>query len=969
MNPSQLPDVTATPAEPGHTRLSRRRLPIRIHITTAFTLLLLLVAGTLGWLAYQRTASILEKSTAELALRAAHEAALELDRILAPVQTSVRLLTVDESLTSAGLEAHLSALPTYIEALKTAPAVVAFYCGDLAGNYFLARRLLDEEDRQRFAAPAATHYLVQSIDRGPDTADSLYIFFDVNLRELGRVHAPGGLDFDPRQRPWFKLASERDGLVMTAPYTFFTTQKRGLTLASRTVGGRTVFGADVRLDTLSALLTHLRITPGSRLVLRNGQGHPLASDTIPEDPPDGGDPDALLAKLNKDSPSLVAAGGSWRLDLAGVTWYLATLHLPLGDDQDTYLSVAVPEAEMLSEAHSLRGQSLLLVLVLLLLSLPVAIWLARRIAQPLSTLVRETETIRSFDLASPIQVESFIFEVDELAATLRHAKTTLAHFLDIITRLTNEPDFNRLMPELLRATTETAQADGGLLFLMAAGKGPPRPMAGLWDSQPLDLDDLPSDGDAFSCQAALARGQTLALKAQEADRARFGLPPLDAVSLPLFNRARDPIGVLVLLSRQGLDPARIRFMEALSGFAAVALETRELIATQKALFQSFIRMMAAAIDAKSPYTGGHCARVPEVVKLLAEAVCRQSAGPYADFSMNADQWEALHIAAWLHDCGKVTTPEYVVDKATKLETLYDRIHEVRMRFEVLKRDAEIDHLRALAAGADPESARAERDAAWQQLDDDFAFVAACNQGGEFMAPDRIARLRDIATRTWLRTLDDRLGISAEEGRRRAAEPEAHLPAREPLLGDRPAHRFERPANERFGPDNPWGIAMPVPDLLYDRGELKNLMIARGTLGDEERYKINEHIIQTIMMLTALPFPHHLAEVPEIASGHHERMDGRGYPRGLTGDRMSPLARMMAIADVFEALTASDRPYKPAKTLSQSLEIMKKMAEEGHIDRELFRIFLDSGVGQRYAERFLAPAQRDTSAGDAFMPRP
>ncbi|MBP8197455.1 MAG: hypothetical protein KAX64_02740 [Chromatiaceae bacterium] len=525
------------------------------------------------------------------------------------------------------------------------------------------------------------------------------------------------------------------------------------------------------------------------------------------------------------------------------------------------------------------------------------------------------------------------------------------------------------MPELLRATTETAQADGGLLFLMAAGKGPPRPMAGLWDSQPLDLDDLPSDGDAFSCQAALARGQTLALKAQEADRARFGLPPLDAVSLPLFNRARDPIGVLVLLSRQGLDPARIRFMEALSGFAAVALETRELIATQKALFESFIRMMAAAIDAKSPYTGGHCARVPEVVKLLAEAVCRQSAGPYADFTMNPDQWEALHIAAWLHDCGKVTTPEYVVDKATKLETLYDRIHEVRMRFEVLKRDAEIHYLRALAAGAEPESARAERDAAWQQLDDDFAFVAACNQGGEFMAPDRIERLRRIARRSWLRTLDDRLGISAEEERRKASAPRVDLPVLEPLLGDRPEHRFERPASERFGPDNPWGFAMPVPAMLYDRGELKNLMIPRGTLGEEERYKINEHIIQTIIMLTALPFPHHLAEVPEIASGHHERMDGKGYPRGLTSDRMSPLARMMAIADIFEALTASDRPYKPAKSLVQSLEIMKKMAEEGHIDRELFRIFLDSGVGQRYAERFLAPAQRDTSAGDAFMPRP
>ena len=968
MNPSPLPDLTATPAEHGHAR-SRRRYPIRIHITTAFALLLVLVGGTLGWLAYQRTARILEGSTAELAQRAAREAALELDRILAPAQTSVSMLAVDRALTAAGLEAHLASLPTYVEALKTAPAVDAFFWGDPAGNYFLARRLQNEEDRRLFAAPAATHYLVQSIERRQATTTSLYLYFDASLRELGRADAPRGLDFDPRQRPWFKLASEHEGIVMTPPYVFFTSQKRGFSIASQAVGQATVFGADVRLDTLSDLLTRQRMTPGSRLDIINDQGQLLASDALSEDRRASGNPDPLLAKLTEGRPSELAAREPRRLDVAGETWYVVMLRLPLGQNQHAYLRVTVPEAEMLSEAHDFRGHSLLLVATLLLLSLPVAIWLARRIAEPLGTLVRETETIRGFDLASPIQVESFIFEVDELATTLRHAKATLAHLLDIITRLTNEPDFNRLMPELLRATTETAQADGGILFLMAADQGPPRPMAGLWDSQPLGLDELPSDGDAFSCQAALATGQTLARPAGEADRARFGLPPLDAVSVPLFNRARDPIGVLVLLSRQGLDPARIRFMEALSGFAAVALETRELIATQKALFESFIKLMAAAIDAKSPYTGGHCARVPEVVKLLAAAVCRQTEGPYADFTMNADQWEALHIAAWLHDCGKVTTPEYVVDKATKLETLYDRIHEVRMRFEVLKRDAEIEHLRALAAGADPEAARAERDAAWRQLDDDFAFVAACNQGDDFMAPDRIARLRDIAARTWLRTLNDRLGISADEGRRRAAAPEAPLPVWEPLLGDRPVHRFERPASERFGPDNPWGFVMPVPTLLYDRGELKNLMIARGTLGEEERYKINEHIIQTIMMLTALPFPRHLAEVPEIACGHHERMDGKGYPRGLTGERMSPLARMMAIADVFEALTASDRPYKPAKTLSQSLEIMRRMAEEGHIDRELFRIFLESGACLRYAEGFLDPAQRDTLALDTFIPRP
>jgi HD-GYP domain-containing protein (c-di-GMP phosphodiesterase class II) len=948
--------------------LWRRRFPIRIHITTAFGLLLLLLGVAMIWLAYQRTANLLEASTTELARRAGHEAAAALDRILAPARTGVRLLAVDAHLSAEGVAAHLRAMPTYVEALQATPAVVAFYFGDQSGNYFLARRLMDEKDRMRFSAPEGTRYLAQSIDRSRTPPRSLYIHFDASLRELGRTEAPQALTFDPRERPWFRLATAREGVVLTPPYVFFTSRKLGLSIASRAATNQSVFGADVRLDTLSELLAQQRMTPGAHLVLFDAERNLLARDADATSTASGARHDEVIARLAETDPSTTADTRLRPTQLAGETWYLELMRLPLADRQDTYLGLAVPEAEMLAEAHQVRSQMLLLTMLLLLLALPVAVWLARRIAQPLSALARDTESIRRFDLTNPIRVESFILEVDELAITLAHTKTTLARFLDIIARLTDEPDFNRLMPELLRATTETAQAEGGLLFLLAEGQGAPRPMAGLWDGRPLALAETPGDGDAFSCQAALTQGQTLTGRAGEAERTRFGLPPTEAVSVPLFNRARQPIGVLVLLNREAIDPTRVRFIEALSGFAAVALETRELIALQKALFESFIRLIAGAIDAKSPYTGGHCARVPELVKGLAAAACAQTEGPYAAFGMSPEQWEALHIAAWLHDCGKVTTPEYVVDKATKLETLYDRIHEVRMRFEVLKRDAEIDHLRALAAGADPESARAARDADWRQLDADFAFVAECNLGGEFMDPERVERLKRIADRTWLRTLDDRLGISAEALRRKSAAPQTGLPVTEPLLSNRPEHRFERPAGEPSGRDNPWGFAMRVPDLLYDRGELTNLGIPRGTLADEERYKINEHIVQTIVMLTALPFPRHLAEVPEIAGGHHERMDGKGYPRGLTGDRMSPLARMMAIADVFEALTACDRPYKAAKTLSQSLAIMRGMAEEGHLDPDLFRIFLSSGVCLDYADRYLTPAQRDATALDAFLPQ-
>ena len=288
-----------------------------------------------------------------------------------------------------------------------------------------------------------------------------------------------------------------------------------------------------------------------------------------------------------------------------------------------------------------------------------------------------------------------------------------------------------------------------------------------------------------------------------------------------------------------------------------------------------------------------------------------------------------------------------------------------MRFEVLKRDAEIACLKAISAGEPEDAARTKLSAELAQLDDDFAFVATCNEGGEFMEPEKQERLKSIAARTWLRTLDDRAGISHEEKQRKERTPAPELPIVEPLLADKPEHVFERQARDRIAEDNPWGFKMRVPELLYNKGELYNLGIARGTLAEEERYKINEHIVQTLIMLSQLPFPKHLRQVPEIAAGHHEKMDGTGYPKRLRGEDMSQLARMMAVADIFEALTAVDRPYKKGKTLSEAIKIMAKMRDEQHIDPDLFDLFLHSGVYREYAERFLRPEQIDTVDIEAF----
>ncbi len=342
--------------------------------------------------------------------------------------------------------------------------------------------------------------------------------------------------------------------------------------------------------------------------------------------------------------------------------------------------------------------------------------------------------------------------------------------------------------------------------------------------------------------------------------------------------------------------------ESLASQAAIALTNRLLISHLENLFESFINLINAAIDDKSPYTGGHCERVPVLTMLLADAVNEVKVGPLKDFRMTDKDRYELKIAGLLHDCGKVTTPVHVVDKSTKLETIFDRVHLVDTRFEVVKRDAEIASLRAQAAGdAGAAGALAAR---LREIDEDRTFLRRANVGGEAMKDADVARVEMIARKYRWRD---------EEGRE--------------------------------------------VDFLTAE-ELGNLTIRRGTLTAEERHIINHHIEVTIEMLEALPWPKHLKNVPEYAGGHHERMDGKGYPRGLTRDQMSVQARCMGIADIFEALTAKDRPYKPGKTLSASLAILGRFKLEGHVDPDLFDVFMWDKVYLKYAKQFLDPAQID-----------
>jgi len=534
-----------------------------------------------------------------------------------------------------------------------------------------------------------------------------------------------------------------------------------------------------------------------------------------------------------------------------------------------------------------------------------------------------------------------------LLADLQHSLET--HFLSkleylnaIGIALSQERDIDRLLETILVAAKNLTRADGGTLYRLVDDKlqfeilrndslsiamggtsGNPVPF------YPIPLHD--KDGNAnLTMVAAYAALNDSTVNIADAyseegfdfsgtrnfDK-RTGYRSTSFLTVPMKNHEGEIIGVLQLLNAIDAATGKVaafgdedrRLAESLASQAAIALTNRFLIQQLEVLFESLIELINTAIDDKSPYTGGHCKRVPTLTMMLAEAADAATEGPLAEFRMTDKDRYELKIAGLLHDCGKITTPVHVVDKATKLQTIFDRIGLVDTRFEALKREAEIAMLRALLAArgagdtASEQRAREDFEARIRQYDDDREFLRRTNIGGERMSPEDQARVSRIAQYTWT---------------------------------------------------GPRGVA----ERFLSRDEEANLTIPYGTLNQQEREIINHHIVATIKMLEALPWPRHLTNVPEYAGGHHERMDGKGYPRGLTRAQMSVQARIMGIADIFEALTAKDRPYKPGKTLSESLSILGKFKENGHVDPDLFDIFVRDRVYLRYAQEFLDPEQLD-----------
>ncbi len=506
--------------------------------------------------------------------------------------------------------------------------------------------------------------------------------------------------------------------------------------------------------------------------------------------------------------------------------------------------------------------------------------------------------------------------------------------------LSAERDSTRLMELILRSAKELTNADAGTLYTCnenelvfeimltdslgtylggASGSEVGLPNIPLYDSQ-----GAPSE-KTVAARAAVT-GETVNVPdAYDAIGYDFsgtrifdqktGYRSKSFLSVPMRNHEDEIIGVLQLINAKE-DGGKViefsleqqEFVESLASQAAIAMTNKRLLDEQRNLFEAFIELIAAAIDDKSPYTGNHCRRVPELTLMLADAAAGTTEGPLKNFTMSEEDRYELKIAGWLHDCGKVTTPEYVVDKSTKLETIFDRINLVSTRFEVLKRDAQIRMLEqtlsehGVSISNEDKTVR-ECEGQIRKLEDDLEFLRYANVGAESMSEQDMERVRRIGRYQWIN----------EDGE---------------------------------------AVAFLSDD------EINNLTVRNGTLTEEEREIINSHIVATIKMLESLPYPKYLKRVPEFAGGHHERMDGKGYPRGLKREEMSIQARVMGIADVFEALTAGDRPYKKAMKLSEALRILGHMKMKNHVDPDLFDVFIREKVYLDFARRFLEPEQID-----------
>jgi HD-GYP domain-containing protein (c-di-GMP phosphodiesterase class II) len=527
---------------------------------------------------------------------------------------------------------------------------------------------------------------------------------------------------------------------------------------------------------------------------------------------------------------------------------------------------------------------------------------------------------------------------DELLRKLKRREKAIDELIKIGYSLSSNTNFDEVIEGILLGAKNLSNADGGTLYLMNEDEthldftvvqtdSLNIKMGGTqgtitWPALSLTKDDGSLNKEQVAALCAIEKHLINIPDVYEAEGFNFeGTKKFDAgtgyrtksmLVIPMTNHEDDVIGVLQLLNKHDHNGETIEFspndeklIQSMASQAAVTISNNRLLKELEALLNAFIQSIAGAIGEKSQYTGGHINRVAEISEMIANAINADDT-IFKDINYSQNEIDEISIAAWLHDIGKIVTPEYVVDKSTKLETIYDRIETVKAKFEVYKKDIEIAYLKDLANTNDSskqEELKTEFQNKIKELEEDLEFIITSNMGGEFMADEKIERINQIADKTIIIN------------------------------------------NQRV--------------KLLTENEVFNLSIRKGTLTDAEREVINNHVTVSYKMLEKLPFPKKLKRVPIMAASHHKKVGGGGYadPR-IMDIPMTLEDKILAVADVFEALTASDRPYKKPNSLNQSMRILSFMVKDKELDRDLVKFFVDKGLHLEYAKDNLMESQMD-----------
>ena len=371
--------------------------------------------------------------------------------------------------------------------------------------------------------------------------------------------------------------------------------------------------------------------------------------------------------------------------------------------------------------------------------------------------------------------------------------------------------------------------------------------------------------------------------------------------IPLINHDNEVIGVLQLINKIkngeiiNFNKLDEKVIISLASQAAMALTNMQLITSLEDFIDAFVTTIAKAIDTKSPYTSDHIGKVEEIALLVAKAISDDNT-IYKKIKYSENDYKQLSLAAWMHDIGKISMPEHIIDKATKLEKIFDRIHLIEQRFEVIKLNKEIEYLKN-------QTPRTEYENFTNEINNDIEFIKRINFGGEFMSDEDIQKLENISRKVYIKNDGEIISFISED-------------------------------------------------------EFYNLSIKKGTLTKEEIEIIRNHAQLSLDMISGLPFPKKYKDVLNIACNHHEKLNGLGYPRGLKAEEIRLEDRIMILADIFEALTASARPYKDAMKLSKVKDILSSMANKGELDKELIDFFFNHKILHEYSKNELKSYQLD-----------